>query len=101
MTSDGLITILSLAIAVIGCGIGIAGWISKGKRQVKTDTKEDATTITTISVKLDNIAQNLAEMKSDNAGVRKDVREAWERQIAQGEQIKTLFSRVEALERKE
>ncbi len=94
-------TVLSLIIAGIGCVLAVSGWIGKGKRQVKTDTKEDATTITTISVKLDNIAQNLAEMKADNAGVRKDVREAWERQIAQAEQIKTLFSRIEALERRE
>ncbi len=87
-----VIGIIGCVVGVIGCLIGIAGWIGGGKRQVKTDTKEDVSTTTTMLVKLDFILQTLSEMKANSGVLEKDVREFRELQLKDHESLKSAWN---------
>ncbi len=89
---------IGMAIAIIGCAIGVGGWIAGGKRQVKNDTKEDVTTTTTVLVKLDFIAEKLSEIKADSNAVKQDVRDFREQQIDDRASLKSAWKRIEAIE---
>ncbi len=91
---------IGLAISIIGCAIGVGGWIAGGKRQVKSDTKEDVTTTTTMIVKLDYILQAVAEIKADSGVVKTDVREFREQQIEDRASLKSAWKAIDELKTK-
>lgn len=57
-------------IAVIGCIVGLAGWL----RNHDTDTTKETTNMTTVIVKLENIRSGIAELKADVKRTAEDLK---------------------------
>ena len=57
-------------IAVIGCIVGLAGWL----RNHDTDTTKETTDMTTVIVKLENIRSGIAELKADVKRTSEDLK---------------------------
>lgn len=57
-------------IAVIGCIVGLAGWL----RNHDTDTTKETTDMTTVIVKLENIRTGISELKADVKRTSEDMK---------------------------
>jgi archaellum component FlaC len=64
------------------------------RRNNKADDKNDATQLTTVIVKLENIANGVAEIKSEMTNVKADIKESRERLIKVEQQVKVLNKTV-------
>ena len=57
-------------IAVIGCLVGLAGWL----RNHDTDNARETSDMTTVIVKLENIRSGIAELKADVKRTSEDMK---------------------------
>lgn len=89
---------LSLVIAVISLAFGIFSGIINMKRNQKTDDKKDASELTTVIVKLENIGNGIAEIKSEMSNVKNDIKEDRERIIRIEESVKQAHKRLDSIE---
>ncbi|MDP4152582.1 MAG: hypothetical protein Q8865_03950 [Bacillota bacterium] len=70
------------------------------KRNSKADTKEDASVMATVIVKLENIGIGITEIKNEMTNVKNDIKESRERLIKVEESAKQAHKRLdEHLER--
>lgn len=60
---------IALLISIVSVTIGVLSFITNAKKNHKTDTSE----MTTVIVKLENIGDNVSEIKTDVKGVKEDV----------------------------
>lgn len=64
------------------------------KRNAKTDDKNDASQLTTVIVKLENIGNDIKEIKTDLRDVKADIQNHAEKLIKMEQQIKVLNKTV-------
>ena len=88
-----LISGLSLAFAVFS-------GISNLKRNKSKDDKKDATEMTTVIVKLENIGAGITEIKSEMTNVKNDIKENRERIIKIEESAKQAHKRMDSFEQR-
>lgn len=90
---------LAVIISVISLGFGIYSGVANLKRNSRNDTKMDQSQLTTVIVKLENIGNDISEMKSDLRDVKEDLKNHSERLVKMEQQIKvlnnTIFGRKE------
>jgi len=86
-----LLSVLSVAIAGI---VLLLNW----KKGNKAENQKEATEITTVIVKLENISNDTKEIKNELRNVRNEVGELRERVIVAEQAAKSLHRRVDALE---
>lgn len=86
-----LLSVLAVVIAAIGCFIN---W----KKGNKAEDQKEATEITTVIVKLENISNDTKEIKNELRNVRNEVGELRERVIIAEQATKSLHRRVDSLE---
>lgn len=86
-----LLSILAVVIAGIGCFLN---W----KKGNKADDQKEATEITTVIVKLENISNDTKEIKNELRNVRNEVGELRERVIIAEQATKSLHRRVDNIE---
>lgn len=89
-----LISALSLVVAVIVAVSNI------GSRNSES-TRQSASQITTLIVKLENIADGITEIKSDMRNIKGDVQELRDRLIIVEQSVKRCHERVDTLTGKE
>lgn len=89
---------VALLISVVSVAFGLYQGISNLKRNQKVDTKSDATEMTTVIVKLENIGDGISEIKSEMRNVKEDVKEINERVIRVEESSKQAHKRIDGLE---
>ena len=85
---------LALLISGVSVAFGIFAGISNLRRNQKLDDKKDATEMTTVIVKLENINDGVTEIKSDLKNIKDDIKEFWEWKATATQQIKTLEKNV-------
>ena len=85
---------VALVISVISLIFSIIVGVSGMKRNEKTDNQQEASNLTTVIVKLENIGDDIKEIKTDMRDVKNDIQNHAERLIKAEQQIKVLNKTV-------
>ena len=85
------VTILSVAFAIFSGAAAI-------KRNHRTDSQKEASTMTTVIVKLENISAGISEIKTDLSSTKAEVRDMRDKLIMVEASEKSDRQRIEALE---
>jgi len=85
---------VALVISAISLAFGIYQGVSCLKRNARYDIKTDASQLTTVIVKLENIGNDITEMKGDLRDVKVDIKDHGERLVKAEQQIKVLNKTV-------
>jgi len=88
---------VALLISGVSVAFGIFAGISNLRRNQKLDDKRDATEMTTVIVKLENISNGITEIKSEINNVKKDIKEDRERIIRVEESVKQAHKRIDEI----
>lgn len=89
---------VALLISGVSVAFGIFAGISNIRRNQKIDDKKDATEMTTVIVKLENIGNGITEIKSEINNVKNDIKEDRERIIRVEESAKSAHKRIDDIE---
>lgn len=93
MQIDVPILISSLSLCVAGA-VGIAGL----RRNKATDDRKEASEMTTLIVKLENINNGVNEIKSDMRNMRNDIQDLRDRLIIVEQSTKSAHHRLDGLD---
>lgn len=91
---DEMTVELAVIISVISLIFGIYSGVANLKRNSRNDTKMDQSQLTTVIVKLENIGNDISEMKSDLRDVKEDLKNHSERLVKMEQQIKVLNNAI-------
>ena len=86
---------IALLISGLSLAFGIYSGIANMKRNSKNDTERDASQLTTVIVKLENLGMGIAEIKNELAGLKTDTRELRDRIIAVEQSAKQAHKRID------
>lgn len=89
-----LVSIISLLFAAAMLIVNL----TNSRRSRRSDDKQEATELTTLLVKLENISTGVNEIKSDMRNMRTDVQELQGRVIIAEQSLKSLHHRVDKIE---
>ena len=89
---------LSILISVVSVSFAIYAGLSNLKRNQTQDDKNSASQMTTVIVKLENIGNGIAEIKSEMSNAKEDIRENRERIVKVEESAKQSHKRLDRLE---
>lgn len=92
-------TDLTIIISAISVSFALYFGIANSKRNFKRDTETEASQITTMIVKLENISSGIAEIKSEMNSIKNDSKENRERIIKSEESIKSFHRRLDLCEK--
>lgn len=81
---------IALVISAISLAFGIYQGVSNLKRNNKQDAKADSAQLTTVIVKLENIGNDISEIKADLRDVKSDVKDHSARLVKVEQQVKVL-----------
>lgn len=81
---------VALLISAISLAFGIYSGVANLKRNSKNDTKTDTAQLTTVIVKLENIGNDVSEIKNDLRDVKADVKDHGNRIVKLEQQVKVL-----------
>lgn len=90
---------MALLISGISLAFGLYSGVSNLKRNQKTDDRNEASQLTTVIVKLENISTGVAEIKNEMSNVKNDVKESRERIIKAEESAKQAHKRMDTCEK--
>lgn len=85
---------IALVISAISLGFAIYSGVSNLKRNNKQDAKSDSAQLTTVIVKLENIGNDINEIKTDVRDVKNDLKDHSDRLIRLEQQVKVLNKTV-------
>ena len=92
---------LGVLIAVVGVVLSIASSHHGRKKDLKTETKEDTTQMTTIIVRLETIMAGMAEIKtelrSEIANIKNDLKETTEKGIKVEQSDKAAWRAIDEI----
>lgn len=91
---------VSLLISVLSVGFAIYMGVSNMKRNKTTDDRKEATEMTTVIVKLENIGNDTKEIKNELRSVRNEVGVLRERVVITEQTARALHDRVDAHEKR-
>ena len=91
---------VALVISLVSVVFGVWSGLMNIKRKEKKDTKNDASELTTVIVKLENIGTGITEIKSEMSNVKNDVKETREKIIRVEESTKQAHKRLDNLEKR-
>ena len=86
---------LSAWLPVAALAATIVFGVLTAKRNAKQDTQSAVSQLTTIGVKLDNIAISLAELKADMNNLKGDMKDITERLVIVEQSCKTAHKRID------
>lgn len=89
---------IALLISIISVVFGAYQGITNLKRNQKVDTKTDATEMTTVIVKLENIGNGVSEIKTEISNVKEDMKDIRDRLIRVEESAKQAHKRIDNME---
>ena len=89
---------VALLISGVSLAFGIYTGIAAIKRNQKTDAKQDASELTTVIVKLENIGNGITEIKAEMTNVKNDIKDDRERIIRLEESAKQAHKRLDIIE---
>ena len=90
---------VALLISGVSVAFGVYSGIKNLKRNEKAEVKQDASEMTTVIVKLENICTGIAEIKTEMNNVKNDIKEDRERIIRVEESAKQAHKRLDTCEK--
>lgn len=94
---------MTVEVAFLISGVSVVFAIYSGlanlRRNKTTDDKNDASELTTVIVKLENIGTGITEIKSEMTNVKNDIKENRERIIKVEESSKQAHKRLDELKK--
>lgn len=92
---------IEVALLISGCSLAFAVYqgVSNLKRNQRSDDKSEASQLTTVIVKLENIGTGISEIKSEMSNVKNDNKENRERIIKVEESAKQAHKRMDTCEK--
>jgi len=94
---------MTIEVALLISGISLAFGLYQGvtnlKRSERTDVRKDASEMTTVIVKLENIGTGIAEIKTEMSNVKSEIKESKERIIKVEESTKQAHKRMDTCEK--
>lgn len=91
---------VALVISAVSLAFGIWQGMSNIKRNNKRDDQTEASNMTTVIVKLENIKDGVTEIKSELYGLKSEVKDLTENGIRNEESIKQAHKRIDSMEKK-
>ena len=88
---------VAMVISILAIALTIYNTVVGQKRANRSDTKGDATTITTILVKLENIDKGVSRIEAENAAIRGEVRELRDKVIVNEQSLKSAWKHIETI----
>lgn len=85
---------VALVISFVSLAFGIISSVSTIKRNARTDDRKDASELTTVIVKLENIGNDIKEIKTDLRDVKQDIQHHAEKLVELEQQVKVLNKTV-------
>lgn len=85
---------IAIVLSAISLIFSIISGVSGMKRNARTEDKNDASQLTTVIVKLENIGNDIKEIKTDLRDVKADIQSHAEKLIKIEQQIKVLNKTV-------
>lgn len=85
---------LAMVISIVSLAFGMYQGIANLKRNQKTDDKSEATQLTTVIVKLENIGAGITEIKNEINNVKKDIKEDRERIVRLETVLESLIKKT-------
>lgn len=92
---------VGILLSVLSIGIAAVVAVTNIRRNARHDDQQQATELTTLLVKIENINNGINEIKSDVRGMRTDIQEVRERLVKVEQSVSTAHSRIDKLEGKE
>lgn len=89
----------ALLISGISVTFGIYQGVSNLKRNERTEAKNDASELTTVIVKLENIGDGIKEIKSELGNIKKDISDITVRLVKVEESSKSAHKRLDTCEK--
>jgi len=89
---------VALVISAISLTFGIYSGLSNMKRNQKTDNQKEASQMTTVIVKLENIGNGIVEIKSEFNGMKSEIKEMRDRLITTEQSLKSAWKRIEDID---
>ncbi len=91
-------SLMAILISLASLLLGVYTGLSTVRREARAEQRKDASELTTVIVKLEDISAGIGEIKGDLSGVKGDIRELTERMIVAEQQIKQMGARLGELE---
>lgn len=92
---------IALMISGISLAFGIYQGIANMKRNHKTDSQKDASEMTTVIVKLENISTGITEIKTEFNSMKTEIKDLRDRLIINEQSLKSAWKRIEIIESSE
>lgn len=93
---------MTIEVALLISGVSLAFAIYSGvtnmKRNNRKDTTEDASQLTTVIVKLENISAGITEIKTEMSNVKSDIKDLRDRLIVVEQSSKQAHKRIDTLD---
>lgn len=89
---------LATLISIVSVGFAILSGVFNMKRNKTTDDKKEATEMTTVIVKLENISKDTGEIKNDIKSVKDEVKHNSESIIRLDESLKSAWKAINRLQ---
>ena len=89
----------ALLISGISVTFGIYQGVSNLKRNERTEAKNDASELTTVIVKLENIGDGIKEIKSELGNIKQDINDITVRLVKVEESNKSAHKRLDTCEK--
>ena len=89
----------ALLISGISVTFGIYQGVSNLKRNERTEAKNDASELTTVIVKLENIGEGIKEIKSELGNIKQDINDITVRLVKVEESSKSAHKRLDTCEK--
>jgi len=90
---------MTIEISVVIAIVSLTFAIYQGIRTKKTDDKSDASQMTMVIIKLENIGNGIADIKNEMKNVKSDIKEDRERLIIVEESTKAAHKRMDVCEK--
>jgi len=94
-----LVTIeVALLISIVSVSAAVYFGLQNHKHRQRVDSKEEASQMTTVIVKLENINAGITEIKADVKGTKEEIKDIREKLIITEQSVKSAWKRIETLE---
>jgi predicted nucleic acid-binding Zn-ribbon protein len=90
---------VALLISIVSVIFGIYQGVTNTKRGQKADYKNEASQLTTVIVKLENIGTGITEIKSEMSNIKNENKENRERIVKMEESTKSAHKRMDQCEK--
>lgn len=91
---------LSTIISVVSVTVAVIVMVTNIRRNNSRDNRQEASNLTTLIVKLENISEGVNEIKSDMRNMKSDIQDLRDRLIRVEQSDKSAHHRIDTLEEK-